>query len=245
LLHKDEKLLRKTVAAANQANEELIRQGILPVIKIEDNKLNGSEKITCGDMSVMFTKDGATKEYSDPRNPNNMTKMIRRDGSSSELIRDAENTITVLLNTDKNGKQTKVEAKDGKTIKFDDETGAITTTNPDGTKTVQRSDGVVEHRDKNDRVTSYSDSAGNTIKNGNVSMQCSVDSAVGRMAGIFSQMNSGDPANVRNCMDQLYAILGQLDPLVTAADPTVAATARNAHVLVSSAMSGMASRSTV
>ncbi|MBI2811711.1 MAG: hypothetical protein HYX67_12915 [Candidatus Melainabacteria bacterium] len=240
LLHRDKEAMREKIAAANEANKDLIDKNILsPLILTDDN---GSEKISFGDQSIKFMQDGSRIEYTDARFPHNMTKVVRGDGSITEVKWDSDTLVGAILNTDLFGRQTKVEAKNGVKIDCDNATGKITTTNADGTKTVQRTDGVVEHQDKDGKVVSYTDSAGRTLAMSS-SMQSKVDAATGRINSALAQIS--DPSKARDGMDQLYAILSELDPLLAAADPTIAASANSAHVQVTAAMCGAESRSNV
>jgi archaellum component FlaG (FlaF/FlaG flagellin family) len=238
LLHGDKDAMRSKVAATNEANKDLIEQKVLPALTIVDDK--GSEKICFGDRSVKFMEDGSRIEYTDERFPQNMTKVIRKDGSKTEIIWATETVVGAILNTDLFGRETKVEAKDGVKIDCDNATGKITTTNADGTKTVQRTDGVVESQDKDGNVVAYTDSAGRTLAISS-SMRNKVEAAAGKISSALAQIS--DPLKARDCMDQLYAILGDLDPFLNAADPTVAASANSAHVQVTAAMCGAESRS--
>ncbi|CAN5435417.1 hypothetical protein BH10CYA1_BH10CYA1_37320 [soil metagenome] len=239
LLHTtDKETMKSKIAATNEANRDLIDQKILPKLIIVDDK--GSEKISFGDQSVKFLLDGSRIEFTDERWPQNATAVVRKDGSKTEVQWVGETVVGSILNTDLFGKQTKVEAKNGVKIDCDNATGKITTTNADGTKTVQRTDGVVEHQDKDGQVVSYTDSAGRTLALSS-SMQNKVDAAAGKISSALAQI--GDPLKSRDCMDQLYAILSDLDPLLAAADTTVAATANSAHVQVTAAMCGAESRS--
>ncbi len=238
LLHNDKRALKSKVDATNEANKDLIEKKIIPALIITDQK--DCEKVTFGDHCIKFMSDGAQIEYSDDRFPLNATKVIRKDGSKSEIQWLSETVVGVVVNTDVLGNQTKIEAKDGVKIDCDSVTGKITTTNADGTRTVQRPDGVVEHQDKDGKVVSYTDSTGRTLEMSN-SMQNRVDAASGRINSALAQIS--DPSKARDGIDQLYAILADLDPLIACADPTVAASANSAHVQVTSAMCAAESRS--
>lgn len=239
VLHSDKSAFKSTVDATNEANKDLIKRRILPKLDITND--GDGEKVTVGNLSVKFMDDGSKIEYSDDRFPQNATKIIRQDGSQTEVKWKSETIVEAILNKDKNGKETTVEAKNGVTIECDNTTGKVITTNADGTKTVQCTDGVVEHQDKDGKVVSRTDSAGNPLPVNN-SMQNKIDSAAGRINSALAQIG-GDPSKARDGIDQLYAILAELDPLIACADPTVAAHANSAHVLVTSAMCGAESRS--
>lgn len=238
LLQNDKGAIKSKVDATNAANKELIEKKIIPPLVITDEK--GCETVTFGDQCVKFKDDGTQIEYMNDKFPRNATKVIRKDGSKTEIEWISENVVGAILNTDMFGKETKVEAKNGVKIDCDSETGKITTTNADGTKTVQRPDGVVEHQDKDGKVVSYTDSAGRTLTMSS-SMQNKVDAAAGRINSALAQIS--DPTKARDGIDQLYAILADLDPLIACADLSVAAAANSAHVQVTSAMCGAESRS--
>lgn len=121
LLHNDKRALKSKVDATNEANKELIEKKIIPELIITDQ--NGCEKVTFGDHCVKFMKDGSQIEYSDDRFPLNATKIIRKDGSKSEIQWVSETAIGVVLNTDMFENQTKIEAKDGVKIECDNATG--------------------------------------------------------------------------------------------------------------------------
>ncbi len=244
-LHRDPKTLKAKVDATNLDNQALIARKVIPPLEIVDDTKTGTETVKFGGASIEFKQDGTVIKFGNADQPNNPTEIERTDGSTSRMTWSAEgNKITVLVNIDKYGNQTQVEAKDGVTIECDKDSGVITTSNPDGTKTVQRTDGVVEHRDQDNNVVSYSDSSGRSIAM-NSAMQGSVNAATGRAQQVLAQISSSDPSRLRDCMDQLYAILAELDPYVEAPDPSVAAAARSAHVLVSSTMAGAESRISV
>ncbi len=239
LLHNDKKAIQSKVAERNEANRLLIEKKILPEITLTDEK--GGEKVTIGDDCVKFMDDGTQIEYRDARFRGNATTVIRTDGSRTDVKWESEKVVSEILNTDMFGKQTKVEAKDGKTLACNSATGEITTTNADGTKTVQRTDGVVEHQDKDGKVVSMTDSAGREIAMSS-SMQTRVDAAAGRISSALAQI-SLDPSKAADSLAELHAILAELDPLLTCEDSNVSAGANSAHVQVTSAMCAAESRS--
>ncbi|MBS1957554.1 MAG: hypothetical protein JST89_25430 [Cyanobacteria bacterium SZAS-4] len=238
LLTNDKKAIKSTVDAYNESSKKLVADGVIPEVTITFEK--DCEKVTLGDHCIKFMADGSKVEYTDDRFPLNATKIIRKDGSKTEVEWVSESVVGAILNTDMFGKQTRVEAKDGVKIDCDNSTGKITMTNADGTKTIQRPDGVVEHQDKDGKVVSYTDNAGRTLAMGG-SMQNRVDAAAGRISSALAQIS--DPSKARDGMDQLYAILADLDPLIACADASVSAAANSAHVQVTSAMCAVESES--
>ena len=121
ILHGDKKAMKSKIDAANEANKELIYRKIIPELTIVDDK--GSEKVSFGDQSIKFMLDGSRIECTDEKYPHNATAILRKDGSRTDVKWLTETIVGEILNTDSFGRQTKVEAKNGKKIDVDNATG--------------------------------------------------------------------------------------------------------------------------